>query len=267
MDFSEMSDALFGALIGGGAALAGSVLTNIVVAWNLKRQHTHDAKQKVEDRKAAIRREVYPKIVDDIHALHKHFGELQHLPFGDGEGEQFQQMLQSTGKLWVIAEYETTVLSRQYVNILSESYVQILTHSVPVRRAVAHIVELKRELEIAQEKMRVAQQNMNRAEVEYAAGVDVNSLTTDLVRAEDHEFNVRKEHEAAFQETAPKRMDFMRLVFSEMEKSADTFVRLICALRKEIGLESDEAQFMTLMKEQQKRADISFDKMFKELFS
>jgi hypothetical protein len=260
-----LSDGLIGALIGGAAAVVASVLTNAVVAWNVARQHRHDAQQKVEDRKAAIRREVYPKVIEDVHALHNHFGALHSLPLDD-ESPAFTNMLQSTGKLWVIAEYETTVLSREYVNVIGESYLTVMTNSVPARRACERLRQLRDALESGRAKLAAAELALSQAAgLDDQSGVDLNALVDELTRQQSLVHVASEKYQELSDEVGPMRMDFTRLVVKEIGKSNEVFVKLICALRNEIGLRSNEAEFLSLVQEQQRRAMSSFENAFGEL--
>lgn len=262
---NELSDGLIGALIGGGVALAANLMTNIVIAVNLSRQHKHDSKQKIEDRKSAIRREVYPRIVDDIHALHAFLGHIQNMPIEDGSAEPYQQMLRSTGKLWVIAEYETTVLSREYVDVISEIYLKVLSNSKGVRVAVTHFKAMEKDYLVARTKRQIAESALNRVNLDRPDGIDLVGVANEFHDAQDEEHLVGVQYNAAFKAAKPLRDAYSNMVLGELARSQEPFVRVVCALRKEIGLESDEATFMRLMQEQNDRAAAAFQELIRAL--
>jgi len=253
-----LSDGLLGALIGGGATVIVSGITNYFVVRNLKKQQDHDARQKAEDRKAALRREVYLKVVEDIHALHAEMGNIQNRALDDSNAAAYLNLLQSTGKLWIVAEYETTVLSRKFVNVVSEAYLRAISLSMDVRSAVARVGRTRQTALDARTAVEAAKQVLDRADVEYAAGVDLNSLFGDLNVATAFASKAEREHDQAVEVSLPLRRTHSQLVFDELRRSNELFIQLVAALRNEIGLRSDVAAFRELIAEQEKRAATAF---------
>lgn len=259
--WAQWSDGFKGAVIGGGVLLAVGLLNNLVIALNLGRQHRHDAQIKANERKAEIRRELYPKVIDDIHAMHEFLGSLHGLPIDDGSKDPYMKMLQSTGKLWVVAECKATVLARQYVNAMSESYLSLLSRSKDVRWAMTKVREVEEDLKAARLKLRVAESALHRVDLDRPAGVDVVSLSNDYTDAEGEEAAIAAEYRTALAKANPLRVQYMNWAFDEMERMQSAFVKLICALRDEVGLDSDEESFMVLVQEQQDRAIAAFAKV------
>ena len=75
------------------------------------RQREHDAKQKDEDRKATIRREIYAAAVEETHALLGYIGSLPDRPLNAGNDDAgFQSFLKVNAKIWLVANAEAAHL-------------------------------------------------------------------------------------------------------------------------------------------------------------
>lgn len=238
----------------------GIALNNIITVRNLRKQHEYDADQKTQERKAAIRRELYPKVVDDIHAMNAFLGGLQSRAPEDDGNAPYMQLLESTGKLWVIAEKDATVLSRKLVNMISESYLRLLSKSRQVRWATAKVRQVEADLTDARAKLRIADSALNRIDVD-RPGADVVQLANEYHDAEGHASAVEAEYKKAIADAKPLRIQYMESVFAETESVSGTFVKLICALRSDLGLESDEQLFIELVQEQEQRAKVAYARL------
>ena len=71
------------------------------------RQRKHDAKQKDEERKGTIRREVYLAAVAETHALLGYIGGLPERPLTtDDDAGAFQSFLKANAKIWLVSDAE-----------------------------------------------------------------------------------------------------------------------------------------------------------------
>jgi hypothetical protein len=120
------------------------------------KQRTHDANQNDEDRKAAFRREVYMKAVEEVHAVLAVIGGLPERPLSkrhkDAEG--LQHFLKASAKVWLVAESEAAHLSRELTNLMSELYFKTLQAAQPMRIALEPVWEIDKQLAHAESEVK-----------------------------------------------------------------------------------------------------------------
>lgn len=256
-----LSDGLIGALIGGGATVLVSAITNYFVVKNLAKQQAHDAKQKSEDRKLAMRRDVYLQYVEDVHAVFEFLGDLQSRLISDDDASPFHVFQKSSGKVWLIADKKNALLSRELTDVLSEAVFACIASSIDIRLAYGHYEELKRRAIAARAEAAEAEAAMKRANRETSAQADLQFLVHDYVEKNGWEIATAKAFDEAFAESGPLRHEYSTVMSAELKPVTTLFVKLVNGLREEIGLEADEDAFIKVLREQERRSELAMQRM------
>lgn len=258
---------VIGAIIGSGISFQGVKAANKSSLDRLAQQHDydriesikqrkHDAEQKNEDRKAAIRREVYTEAVAEVHAVLASIGGMPERPWSDRakDADGLQLFLKANSKVWLVAESEAAFLSRELASLMSELYFYALHHAQPLRLAMEPVRVIERQIVHAESEIlriygRIAELKEQRADAEsIEAAFQSWTTMTDWVKS----LNVERDRQIRV--LGPNRFMHAETLFNEMKPVQRIIVRVVSALRKEIHLPADEAQFLLQLADVETRA-------------
>ena len=114
------------------------------------RQRQHDAKQKDEDRKGAIRREVYARAVEETHALLGYIGPVGQPLNAGNDADGFQSFLKTNAKIWLVAGAEAAHLSRDLAGDFAEVFLHEMATFYPIRKATEPVRRRREEIVFAE---------------------------------------------------------------------------------------------------------------------
>lgn len=265
---------VIGATIAAFISLVGVIAANKSSLERLRAQHLYDAEeaikqrlhesnQNAENRKAAIRREVYTEAIEAVHELLGHFGRLPDLPLsGVKEDGPLQTFLAANSKVWLIAESEAAHLSREIASQAGEAFLTLLAAAWPLRFEMEPIRGMDSSLEHAKAdirriEVRIAEANERGDTPEQLKPIQDSWKTThQWVRSLEHSRNTAK---AAL---LPKRRALIDQSMDVLNPLRETLVKLVSLLRKELDLAPDLEQFMAQHACMNRRAQAALDKAF-----
>jgi len=265
-----MVGALIAGLISyiGVRAANGGSLARLHVQHENDRQEAallrvHDAKQKEEDRKAAIRRQVYIDAVEEAHAFLATIGGLTVRPLdfsGVSDVEPLQKFLKANAKVWLVAESDAALLSRELTGQIAELYTKALASAHPSRVEFQKILDINARLVSAEAEehridIKIAELKEAKAELSVQAAATESwksaiEWISSLKASRQHVLNVM----------TPGRVAHTQRLFEDMQTVQRTLVRLVSSLRKEIHLSPNEDEFLIQLDEMEKRARKMFDR-------
>ncbi len=259
---------IIGALIAALISLIGVLAANKSSLNRLHAQHEndrkeatlqrlHDATQKEEDRKAAIRREVYIDSVEQAHALLGAIGGLFVKPLdfsGVGDAEPLQIFLKANAKVWLVADSAAALLSRELTGQMSELYMKTLASAYPSRVEFQKILDINALLVRAEEDVRrIDVKNVELKESNSETAVRDGALVF-LAREQEYISSLKTSRQQIFDSMMPGRVAHMYSLFENMRSVQETLVRLVSSLRKEIHLSANEDEFLQQLLVMEKRA-------------
>lgn len=219
-----------------------------------ERQRMHDAKQKDEDRKGAIRREVYVKAIEATHELLSFIGGLPERPLGGDDSEAFQTFLKANAKLWLVADAEAAHLSRDLAGDFAEAFFLELKISYPLRQAMEPVRQRKDEIAFAKGEVRRLVSQLTDARARHAPPDEQGMLNNLVVEMADYVKALELSQQQALQEIAPRRMEAFAATFGQLRGLQRLLVQLVSALRAELNLARDDDEFMEQLKDMEQRA-------------
>lgn len=228
------------------------------------RQRVHDAAQKEEDRKAAIRREVYTKAVEAAHGFLGYVGRLPDIRLGQpDEDAPLQTLLQANSKVWLVAEAEAAHLSRELASKAGELFLAVRAQVQPLRLAKEPWWELGELLENAQAELRRT----------HAASAQAREqgLPSGLLEAHGKSFadagtffRYLKDQRTRIEgEVAAMRVAQLTQTIDLLRPMQELLVELVSSLRKELGLPPDLEEFQRQLADQEARMRRALDKLIK----
>ena len=219
-------------------------------------QRRHDAVQKDEDRKAAIRREVYTKGVEEVHAVLAAIGGMPERPLSKSseDVDALQLFLKANAKIWLVAESRAAHLSRDLTSLMSELYLRALRNAVPLRIAMEPVREFERRIIHAESEVQRIETKL--AELrEQRSSIELQKAAADaLTSANDWMKTLRNERHRQVAAMAPGRLKIAAEMFDEMRSVQRVIVQLVCSLREELNLPADEERFLEQLADIERRA-------------
>ncbi|MCW5220196.1 hypothetical protein D5041_10575 [Verminephrobacter aporrectodeae subsp. tuberculatae] len=216
------------------------------------RQREHDAKQKDEDRKGIIRREVYASAVEEAYALLGYIGGLPDRPLNAGnDGDGLQSFLKANAKIWLVADAEAAHLSQDLAGDFSELFFHQALASHPIRKLKESV--RRREEAIAKSEDRRLDSQLADARARNA-GLEEQKKLIALKKETD-------EHVKALELAQQQDRDAIASLYKEVLTAfldrqgpvQHTLTKLISALREELNLLRDDDKFMERDKDTEQR--------------
>lgn len=227
-----------------------------------ERQRKHDAKQKDEDRKGAIRREVYVKAIEATHALLGFIGGLPERPLGGEDSKGFQTFLKANANIWLVADAEAAHMSRDLAGDFAEVFFHELKISYPIRRALEPVRQRKEEIAFAKGEIRRLVSQLTDARARRAPPDEQGKLNDLAVEMGDYVKALELLQQQALKEIAPTRMEAFAATFGQLRGVQRALVKLVSALRAELNLARDDKEFMEQLKDMEQRAWAAVNKVY-----
>ena len=246
----------FGVRSANASSLARLHVQHLNDATEADKQRAHDAKQKDEDRKAAIRREVYTKAAEDAHMLLGAIGGLPDRPLADRakDSEPLQGFLRGMSKVWLVAEADAAHRSREFVGDMAELFMMATQQAMPIRIALGPIPDLDKKLEHAEKEFARITQWMNELHETGASEQSKTLANESWTRNNQLVDALRKEKDRLIASVRNQRFVVFKSMWEKMMPIQMKMVSLISALRSELNLPPDEAEFLAQHKDAQDRS-------------
>ncbi|MCW5255839.1 hypothetical protein D5038_05565 [Verminephrobacter aporrectodeae subsp. tuberculatae] len=218
-------------------------------------QRKHDAKQKDEDRKGIIRREVYTSAVEEACALLRYIGDLPDRPLNAGnDADGLQSFLKANAKIWLVADAEAAHLSQDLAGEFTVLFLHQVLTSDPIRISMELVRRSKEEIAFAEGEARRLASQLIDARARNAGQEEQKKLLA--LREEINKYV--KELELAQQQDLrtilPLRMEAFTATFGRLRSVQRTLTKLVSALREELNLPPDEDEFMEQFKDMEQGA-------------
>lgn len=225
------------------------------------RQRQHDATQKDEDRKGAIRREVYTNALEVTHTLLGYIGGLPDRPLDAGnDSEGFQLFLKANAKIWLVADAEAAHLSRDLADDFSVVFLHALATSLPIRKAMEPVHRRREEIAFAEGEARRLVSQLTDAKARNASLEEQETLGDLVVKTYEYVKALEFVQEQAMCVIAPMRMEVFQVTFGRLRSVQRALVKLVSALRRELNLPRDDDEFMEQLKSMERRAWVEVNK-------
>jgi hypothetical protein len=254
---------LAAALIGAVSAAAVSLVTLVFTTWiagaRFRAQLKHDRQQKNEDRKSAIRREVYLRAVASTQEALAKIGNLADRDHTeDPPVGLLNDFMTAMSQVSLVAESAAALLARELIAQMNELFFKALPLAVSYRLAIEDMPRLKAQLATMNEEQK-------RIAIEIARSWERNEpaeVRERLLRSDDRFGELRglaqnKLHAVA-EAAEPLRKQFANELLDAGGDARTTFMRLVSALRREIHLEPLEAELLERTEQDRIRVESIF---------
>jgi len=220
-----------------------------------EQQRQHDAKQKDEDRKGAIRREVYTKAVEETHALLAYIGGLPERPLNAGnDADGLQAFLKANAKIWLVADAEAAHLSRDLAGDFAEGFLHAMAKTYSIRVAMEPVRRRREEIAFAEGEARRLTSQLTDAKARNAELQEQEKLSALAVDAHEYVKALEFAQEQTMNSIAPMRLEAFKSTFGRLRSVQRALVKLVSALRGELNLPRDDDEFMEQFNDMERRA-------------
>lgn len=272
--FLRVSPVFWSALIAALVSIAGVVAANRSSMARLLVQHendqkeaalqrSHDATQKAEDRKAAIRRQVYTDAVEQAHAVLGAIGSLPARPLdfgGVSDVEPLHAFLKANAKVWLVAESDAALLSRELTGQMAELYSKAIVSAHPLRVEFQKILDINVRLAHGEDETRRIDIKIAELKEANADFLTRQAAANSWKEAHDWIAELKNSRQHVFDSMMPARIEHTNRLFDDMKNVQTTLVRLVSALRKELHLAAYENQFLLQLEDMEKRGRAMFNR-------
>jgi hypothetical protein len=227
------------------------------------RQRQHDAKQKDEDRKGIIRREVYTKAVEETHALLGYIGGLPERPLNAGnDADGLQLFLKANAKIWLVADAEAAHLSRDLAGDFAEVFLHAMVTAHPIRVEMEPVRRRIEAIAFAEIEARRLVSQLTDAKARNASLQEQEKLNALAVDALAYVKALELAQQEAMNIIAPMRMEAFKATFVRLRSVQRALVKLVSALRGELNLPRDDEEFIEQLKDMERRAWAAVNKVY-----
>ncbi len=260
---------LWSGVIAALISLGGIIAANRSSERRLRTQLRHDSAEKQRDRIAALRKEVYLQLFEEMSAVSVHLGTLAAKnPATENLSAPLQGLMSQLGKVQLIGTQQTALLAGELSNLYGESLFRLILAAKPMH-------ELKIDIEISdnafQESMAQAQRVISERRALLESGnadhKKLASLQASLdLFTERYEESLEKRSQA-WDDYNCLQKPFLNAVLAELQVVGPAQAVLMAAMRDEIGLTSDSDFMLERLKETQRRVGAAADSVLDSLES
>lgn len=255
------------AIISLTGAVTGVLLSNKSNEQRLRDQLRHDAAEKQRERLAALRKEVYLKLFEELTAVGGHLGALAGKdPVAENLGGPLQAAMSQLGKVQLVGMQQTALLAGELSSLYGEALFRLLLAAKPMH-------ELKIDINIADKAFQEHMVEAQRANRELRAlnesgkpdAARAQALQQSFEHAQQQYESALEERSAAWDAFNALQEPFMQAVFVELKNIGPAQAKLMDAMRQEIGLPSDLDFMLERLESSQVRMRESANALLTEL--
>ena len=266
---SHIPDVVLSGLLASLLTLAGVMLSNRSNTNRLVKQLTHDSDEKARDRINALRREVYLNAAEEMAKVNGYFGKIPQLDptkvnIGDGLAEFFA----ASAKLQLVAQPDTSRLAGELTVRYGEILMDLLLKAMPIHSLNAEIrilsemcdrnqTEVSRVLAVMTQLNESGQPNPQRFAALQRTFDGSQQLRNDFAAKRDH----------AFQQLNTAMREYTIAFMGAMRTTGPLQIKLSAAIRGELDLATDVAEYETRLQINWERMDKSMKPMLEMLAS
>jgi len=259
----------WGVVIGSFFTLGGVVLTNRANDRRLREQLRHDRELRNRDRELSLRKDVYMSAAEAIWAGLNAVGR-----FGDFEipnnkvTEAYIEKSPAIAKVHVIANEQTARAQTNLVSELNATYMRLFAKRVPLIAQKEQISNLQQQINSLTREETQMLELMKKYNLDGV--IDQrrwNVIEGHFKFAHDRIAEISKQHAALLADLSVKQTRYIKECIDEIKRLNRLVVPVIVAARTELEMPINEAAYMELIEESNKRQEASLNDFMEEIRS
>lgn len=254
-------------IVAASISLAGVVISNLSTSKRLRTQLAHDAKEKLKDRLASLRREVYLALLSDLGAMQGHLGSLA---FKDPTSPDFlapiQKANEQLSKVLLVGERETIEHASELSTLYTEALFALIVAARPMHEA-------RIEINLADQSYNDFLKESERTTKEITVILESGNFDDDRFRALERSRNDFQKLTSKYAHERSKAWDtynslqagFLETVKDQISKISSTQAKFLSAMKNEIGVEVDASFLITHFEPHRERIDLAARSLLSEI--
>ena len=254
-------------IVAAAISLAGVVLSNWSTAKRLRAQLAHDSREKINDRLATLRKEVYLQLISDVSAMQGHLGALASK---DPTSPEFSAPIQTANaqlsKVQLVGGAEAMKHASELMALYTESLFSLILAARPLH-------DTRIDINLADQSynqfLQQAQRAANEITIVLESGNPDEARVLALQRSRDgfQELSAgyAEERNQAWDRYNLLQLDFIEAVKAQIAKVAPTQALLLAALKNDIGVVTDASVLLAQIESNQRRMELAMRSMLSEL--
>lgn len=245
-------DVIWSGIVASAITLFGVMVSNKSNTSRLKLQLNHDASEKTKEKTSNLRREVYLKAIEDIEITNLHISNLANRDLTNlNLKPEIQVITGSIAKLRLVAEPKTSILAGELGVAFGALFLKLLPPLAVVQDArtdieinnsfydssFAEASRIQRDMQKFNEEGRQDWDVYQTLEISYKFHFG-QSQEYAVARARAHEIHVEKLQE------------FNAMLFPEMKELSKVQLKVMVAIREDLGIACDAADFQRQLERQ-----------------
>jgi hypothetical protein len=235
--------------------LAGVVLSNRSSLERLREQLRHDSSEKHRDHISELRREVYLELTTQTTVALGHLGSLAGKDPTTGDlGGPLQAAIAELAKAQLVGTRETAALASELSTLYGEALIHLIVAAKPMH-------ELKSDINISSDMYDQEYAQARRVIAEITALNESGAPNLAKMAALQRSFEIYQSNYARYsgkRNTAWEKYNalnksFLQSIIQELGKISPIQINLMCAMRTEIGLDTDASELLRRMDANQAR--------------
>lgn len=264
---SKIPDVVWSGLLASVITLSGVMLSNWSNTKRLVKQLSHDSDEKEKDRISALRRDVYLKAVEEMAKVGGYLGKIPQLdPAKTNIADGLTDFLAVSAKLQLIAHPETSSLAGELTTRYGEILMSLLGKAMPVH-------DLNTEIRISGVFYDRNQAEVNRTLAEMTQlnesgepnPVRFAALQRSFEASQALANKFAEKRQEAFEQHASAAHEYTVALMREMRTVGSLQVQLTAAIRNELNLTTDLAEYEARLQKNWERMDQSINDLLAKM--
>ena len=264
---TKIPDVVWSGLLASALTLAGVMLSNRSNTKRLVKQLTHDSEEKGKDRINSLRRDVYLKSAEEMAKVGSYLGKIPQMdPVKQNLGDGLSEFFAAAAKLQLVSQPNTTQLAGELVTRYGEILIGLLIKASPIH-------DLNTDIRIAgdfyernqAEVTRVLAEMTQLNESGQANAARFAALERSYESAQEAANHFAQERSDAYEKHSIAMREYTIALLNEIRSVGSLQVRLTAAIRSELNLETDIAEYEARLQENLERMDRSVQGLLAKL--
>jgi hypothetical protein len=259
----------WGVVIGSFFTLGGVMLTNRANNRRLREQLRHDRELRNRDRELSLRKDVYMSAAEAIWAGLFAVGRFGDLDIPNNKiTEAYMEKSPAIAKVHVIANEKILRAQTDLVSELNATYMRLFAKRVPLITQKMEISNLQQKIDSFRRDTTQMLELMKQFNLDGATDQRRwNVIEGHFKFAQDRIAEISKELATLFADLSQKQLRYIEECIGEANRLNRLVVPVVVAVRTELDIPINEAAYMELMEESNKRQEASLNNFMKKMRS
>lgn len=264
---TKIPDVVWSGLLASALTLAGVMLSNWSNTKRLVKQLSHDSEEKAKDRINSLRKDVYLKAAEEMAKVNGYLGKITQIdPAKENIGDGLSEFFAASAKLQLVCQTNTALLAGELVTRYGEIALGLMAKASPVhglKMAIRTADDFydRNQAEVTRILAEMAQLN----ESGQPNPVRFAALERSYESAQHAANHFAEERSKAYEKHDIAMRDYMIELLNQIRSVGTLQVQLAAAIRSELSLETDLAEFEARLQVNSERMDRSLQDLLAKL--